>query len=337
MLFLTAIDRMDKDELLDLLAFAESATFQSAMREAVESGLGKGKRLASDSFRWGSRANWRAESFLDSKKCRIFKTTGRALGAAGRGCEAAADFIRSVKFDPHSLAEEIPKQHDRLALLSELELRQRLVRLVGELAGVKVERASIPDNLPSKTLIEVARYLKINTQLVAAEEVERLIFERYVEDLLRKLKAGLKDLKPNEEQKLEEVLREELNKLSSGDREAIKKAMKLDELTEQSLLKMVKSGGITVGTLIAMDVAGFGLFLAATTMLKAFSLLVGTTFAFSTYTATTAFLGFLTGPIGATLAVVLVTGIAGGFGYRAFRLSMLTTLVCSLHARLLTE
>jgi uncharacterized protein YaaW (UPF0174 family) len=337
MLFLTAIDRMDKDELLDLLAFAESATFQSAMREAVESGIGKGKRFASASFRWGSKVLLSGQSFLDSSKYRISRTTGRTLGAAGRGSETVADFVRSVKFDPHRLTEEIPKQRERLAQLSEAKLRHRLVRLIGELAGVKVNSASIPENLTSKTLMAVARYLRINTQLVSGEDVERLIFERYVEDLLKKLKAGLKDMKPDEEQRLEELLREELDRLSSGDREAIKKAMKLDELTEHSLLQMVKSGGIAAGTLMAMEVAGFGLFLAATTMLHALSLLIGTTFAFSTYTAATAFLGFLTGPIGATLAVVLVTGTTGGFGYRSFRLSMLTTLVCSLHARLLRE
>jgi uncharacterized protein YaaW (UPF0174 family) len=328
---------MNKDELLDLMAFAESASFHSAMREAVDSGIGKGKRFAGDSFRWGSKVLLSGQSFLDSSKYRISRTTGRALGAAGRGSEAVADFVRSVKFDPHRLTEEIPKQRERLSQLSEPKLRHRLVRLIGELAGVKVNSASIPESLTSKTLTAVARYLKINTQLVSAEDVERLIFERYVEDLLRKLKTGLKDLKPDEEQRLEELLRGELDGLSSGEREAIKKSMKLDELTEKTLLNIVKSGGIAAGTLIAMDVAGFGLFLAATTMLNAFSLLIGTTFAFGTYTALTAFLGFLTGPIGAPLAVVLVTGTAGGFGYRSFRLSMLTTLVCSLHARLLRE
>ena len=55
--------------------------------------------------------------------------------------------------------------------------------------------------------------------------------------------------------------------------------------------------------------AGFGLFVFATTMLKAISLLVGITFPFTAYTTLTALLGILTGPVGwIGIPVVIVSG-----------------------------
>ena len=59
------------------------------------------------------------------------------------------------------------------------------------------------------------------------------------------------------------------------------------------------------------EAAGFGLFLFATTTLKAIGLLFGVTFSFGTYTALTTILGLITGPIGwVGLPLVIVGGMA---------------------------
>ena len=73
------------------------------------------------------------------------------------------------------------------------------------------------------------------------------------------------------------------------------------------------AGSMAVLTLA--DAAGFGLFLFATTTLKAISLLLGTTFSFETYTALTTILGLLTGPIGWITVPIFTAGTVMTYRY----------------------
>lgn len=86
----------------------------------------------------------------------------------------------------------------------------------------------------------------------------------------------------------------------------------MDELSAKSILAFLKTATATGIAQMVVGGFGFGAFLFITTMLKAFSLLLGVTIPFGVYTAATGGLAFLL----SVPSFLIVMGIAGGFVYK---------------------
>lgn len=112
--------------------------------------------------------------------------------------------------------------------------------------------------------------------------------------------------------------------------------MGLEKLTARTLLAMLRTGTLTLGTLAALKMTGFGVYLAATTGLKALSLLLGIALPFKAYLLTSSLLGLLLGPVG----VAAATGAIGLVGYlqkTRINREILCHLITALHYRLARE
>ena len=340
MLFLTAIDRMNKKELVDLLATIEGTTYWGSMKETSSVALAAGKNLTARGLKAVSRFTCRQGEKIAVSTKRGADKLAQGMEFVADGADSLSDKLDDIPYEPFQIIQRIEQLQEELDQLTESDLKTRLVKNISTLVSepeTGVSDTAEMERLSRKVLAKVAKKMKIDTNMVPPEDVERLIFEKAVENQLETIKKRLTKITPDEEEKLEKTLREELEKLSSGDAKAIREAMNLDELSARSMISVLKGGGIAVGSIAALNMAGFGVFMAATTMLKAISLLLGVTFAFGTYAATTTFIGFLLGPLGAGL---IIGGTIGGLftlGHSKFDKTMLTTLVTSLHARLLTE
>ncbi len=329
MLCLAAIDKFTREELLDLVAFARAATFFTAMRQSAETAV---VTIKSGLETVGKFTSGLLASLRDYAKpipilpTYVFDPLSRWIGQA-------ANSLEQTSFSPFQLVDQIREEKKKLELLSIEELRQRWLDLLADLAGVSEEMRQNPREFSLKVIKEAAGILKIDTNLVAPEDAERLVFEKYVENLITDIRKRLQKGGPELEEQLEKELRGLLEKMTAGEQEAIKQAMGLDNLTAKAMLNIFKSGGATLAVLGGLHAAGFGLFLAAVTTLKAFALLTGMSIGFGAYMATTTFLGFLTGPVGILLAVTLSSGIAGLFQYRKHRQTLLLNLVATMHYR----
>jgi hypothetical protein len=259
---------------------------------------------------------------------------GYVLDPLARWTGQAANFLEETQFSPFQLADQVGIERKNLENLTITDLRQRLLDLLADLAGVPKDKSQDPRQFSLKVIMEAASALKIETKLVAPEDVERMVFEKYVEDLIVQIRKKLQKGGPDLEEQLEKELYGLLAKMTAGEQEAIKQAMGLEELSATAMLNIFKSGAITLVALGGLHTAGFGLFLAAVTMLNAFALLTGLSLGFGVYMATTSFIGFITGPVGMVLAITLASGTVGIFQYWKHRQSLLLNLVATMHYRL---
>jgi|YelNatPaOPRAMG01_1025707.scaffolds.fasta_scaffold23892_5 hypothetical protein len=334
MLFLSAIDKFNREELLDLLAFAQAATFLASMRQPTEAMVAKTKKSLETAGKTTSSFLTKLRDKTNGSSNRISSLCARGLGAMARGSGKAACRLEEVSFTPFQLAEQIKEEREKLQARSTDELRQQLISLLAKLGKVSGNKRQNPLELSLKIISEAARALKIDTRLISPEDVERLVFEKYVENLIAQIRKRLQKEGPKFEDQLEKELRELLEKMSAGEQEAIKKAMGLDQLTAKALLNIFKSGGAALAVLVGLNAAGFGLFLAAVTTLQAITLLTGLSLGFGPYMVTTTILGFMTGPLGMVLTTTLASGTAGLWQYRKHRRNLLLNLVATMHYRL---
>ena len=186
-------------------------------------------------------------------------------------------------------------------------------------------------------LIQAAKGLKMDTRIIAEDQVEKLVVETYYERLLDRLRRKLEAMTEEEEAKLEQNLREEIQRLSEGDAKRLAEAMGMGELSAKGMIRMLGRGGGAAAALIAAEATGFGLFLFTSTMLKAFSLLLGTTFAFGTYMGAASVVGFLSSPIGGLLIVGGIMGLTGAWDRRRFNRELLAAEIAALHGKLVSS
>ena len=221
---------------------------------------------------------------------------------------------------------------EELAEVTDAGLRRRLLKAIKEMAGVSPEEED-PETISREALKVAAQHLQIEATGLTLPELERRVCEAYVKKLMEELEKKLKNLNPEEEEKLKKHLEELLEKMSAGDREALRRAIGAEELSAQALLAVLKTGGLALGTVAALNAAGFGLFLAAATGVKALSLLVGVTLPFGFYAWMSSGLAVLTGPVGVALGL----GIAGLVWWRKssnYQAQMLCNFITALHYRL---
>jgi hypothetical protein len=336
MLFLASIDRLNREELLDLLAFVEGATFGETLHEAWGATVVRAKKAASVAGHSTSALLKKAGRKVEAAKKTTIAKAGEVFNRVAATNEEMVGRFDSLRYEPVKLAEKVAAKRLELSSRDDAALRRGLLDQLCNLGAVPKKDCADSAVISRKVLDQVAKQMKIDTKMVAPEEVERIVFEKYVEDLLKKIQEALAKSGPEQEAELERELQESLGKMSRGNLEAMRKAMNLDELTARSLMGVFKSGGVTVATLTAVHAFGFGAFLALTTMIKALSLLIGVAFTFGTYTAATSFLGFLIGP-GLPLAVLAAGGGTALWQRRKYRRSLLATLVAAMHAKLAAD
>jgi hypothetical protein len=333
MLFLAGVERFTREELLDLLAFARAAVGLAPLRLAAEA-------PAASLVRGLSRTGHKTGRFLASIGNQVTshpdrqRPWTRGLAVLAHSGARAATSLKGLEFTPFRLEDQISREKKSLEHLPTDTLRQELVNLVANLSGASARSRRSPEELSQVALKKAARTLKIGTRLVAPENVERWLFERQVTILLEQVQDRLAKGSPEMEVELEQNLRILLNRMSTGQQEAIRQGMGLDRLTAEGMLSALKSGALTLAFAGGLHTLSFGLFLAASTMMKAFTLLTGIGLGFGFYTGASAFLGLVLGPVGLLVSFLAATGTVGLRHYIKLRRALLVNLVAAMHYRL---
>lgn len=159
-----------------------------------------------------------------------------------------------------------------------------------------------------KLVHEAAAFYDIDDWLTPAEQAES-VSRRYQEESLAKLRKEVSKMSPQQRVDLEKQVSADLQNLPYEERDKILQDMKLDTLSGEALISALITAGGPFASIGALTAAGFGAFLALTTIIHAVvTTAFGITLPFAVYTSATSALGILTGPFGWTIAALVMIG-----------------------------
>lgn len=212
------------------------------------------------------------------------------------------------EWDADVLTGKIKEEVAEASFLNDRGLDQHIKAKIAELAGVdkNEDEVIIAEELVNRlALLYEIDPAKYTTSTALEEKVFAACMQEQIENLQKKLQS----MSTEEEEAMEEALREELGRLSKADQDAIREIIGLEDLSSSSVLDLLKTTSSVVLAQVFIGSTGFGAYLFLTTLMNAFSLLLGTTFSFGAYTAATTGLAFfLSAPF-----LLLVFGLSGGF------------------------
>ena len=177
------------------------------------------------------------------------------------------------------------------------------------------ERSHLKNNIPSGSVGEVlpsicyddealsiavvdgaAELLEVDQELSPVEKIE-VVNQRYAERMLTEMRKKIKEEGPEAERKLAHQLEADIAQLSSEERDAMKKALKVERISGETVRNLLMTTGGT--TLLLGVTSTFGGYVALTTIMHAvFTTALGITLPFAAYTGAVSIVSFLTGPVG---------------------------------------
>jgi len=153
----------------------------------------------------------------------------------------------------------------------------------------------------SVSVIETAakNYQKEISQNLTPAQKADAVRHRYNEKLLKQTRENLQKETEEQRKKTEKSIQNEIENMSEKQREELKKALGVDELSGIAVRKMLMTAGGATAAMVALEVSGFGAYMALTTIIHAiFTTTLGITLPFAAYTGATSALAFITGPVG---------------------------------------
>ena len=207
-----------------------------------------------------------------------------------------------------TLARKMDQEMAGLSLLSDGQLRIELRNSLQKMTGAK--EALDDAGIASGVLERAARSMGIEpTCYMDPAQLELIVFDTAVQRQCKALEEKLRNLSPEEREKLATILEGEMNRLSQSELEAIRRFTGVETLSGQALLTFLRTLSGVAMIKLAFAGAGFGAFLFLTTAMKATSLLLGVTLSFGTYAAASSMPAF----VASAPVVALAMGLSGGF------------------------
>jgi hypothetical protein len=285
MLFLAGINKMEIEEQRRLLAQLQSFNSLAVIKESTTKGALKAK-------------NWTAKQL-----------TGLAKKAGKEDLqERIQDIDEKSNWEVIEVQATIDKTMEEMQILSEYEIRAYLKEDIAKLVGLS--RTSSMEEISQRYLENLAKQFKVkNWETLSPGELEKRLYQSCLEEQLDMIKEYVRKLSPEDEGKVTELLQKEIEALSHGEQEAMRRATGLDNLTGAALLTLIKTTSALAIAQALIASTGFGAYLFLSTMLKAISLLLGMSFAFGTYAGASTVMAFF---VSFPFLVLFVVG-GGGF------------------------
>lgn len=153
----------------------------------------------------------------------------------------------------------------------------------------------------SNAIIELASLNfknEIDSDLTISQKADQITI-LYFQKLQKQLSQQLLKQNSEEGRQTEQSTQSELNKMSSKQSQELQKALNVQDLSGKTVRNALTSGVGGTLTLLAINGAGFGAYIALSTILHAvFTTNLGITLPFAAYTSAASFLSFFTGPAG---------------------------------------
>lgn len=181
-----------------------------------------------------------------------------------------------------------------------------LQRLLRKVLAKKVKSAgesltaNPTDYQLSRSVIEAATkyFNNIKEELSLKEKADQIQI-LYHQQLQQQTSQMMDKQSLSEQSETEEALQKELDKMTPQQAQELRKALNIESLTGETVRNALRTGGSGTAAMIALNSAGFGGYVALTTIMHAvFTTTLGITLPFAAYTSATSVLSFITGPAG---------------------------------------
>ena len=150
--------------------------------------------------------------------------------------------------------------------------------------------------LSSKIIAEAAKSFDIQKNLTVAQKADA-IAQRFYERIREKINSELQKQNSAQAAQMEQTLDENISQMNASEREQMRQALRVDELTGKTIRNTLLKAGLPALAIGASG--GFGVYIATTTILHAvFTTALGITLPFAAYTTATSAVSILTGPVG---------------------------------------
>lgn len=329
--FMEALNGMQAAELAVLVASLEKINLASLTRGAVGQAASWssstlqsaqiGDRVrAITSARRQFQAPERFRGLLTGTRRLVDRSSAVARDAAtsignSRFGRYTSEIAATSSRDFVSLAGQIEARASELGHLEAQVLRLRLGTLL--LKRSRVRGPGLSGAAYHSMLLSIAPVFHIKSkETFSTADLARLVFDEVMRDLEKAARTRSATMSQDEKAVVIRELDSTLAKMSSSEQREIARSLGVDRATGAILLQSFAAGGIAFGTLAVAGSTGFGLYLAATTILHAIATtMFGVTLSFGVYTGLTSTIAFLLSPpvflvlgVGAAGAVVALRG-----------------------------
>ncbi len=206
--------------------------------------------------------------------------------------------------EPETVESKIEKKRKELYTCSRYILESRLrTDLTAKVNSATFQNLENPsDDLLSAEVIDLAvknfKKDKISDDLTYAQKAD-MIRHRYDERMLTQMQEQLSKQTEEEKRKTEQAIQKELDSMPEERREELRKALNIEKINGEMVRKTFATTAGVSATVVVMESAGFGAYIALTTIMHAiFTTLLGITLPFAAYTGATTVLSAFTGPVG---------------------------------------
>ena len=220
-----------------------------------------------------------------NKAAGVVNSIGRFFGAKNR-------LVDDLK--PKSIEEQIKDKLEEHAYDSRIALDMNLRKLLAERLSL---RDNPSDERIAKELVNrAARHMDIDEVLAPAEKIDA-VFQRYMERLEKQMREAFDKADEATKEKFKKRIRASLDAMTEEQREEVRQALKTDEVTVETVLKVMRTTGITGVMAVAGSTFGAYLFLSVI-IHGVFTTLLGVTVPFAVYSGAASALSVITGPVG---------------------------------------
>lgn len=231
--FIKAADMFDRDELIGQVAFLESVTLWSSICDEL-------RRMII--------------SFLQ-KLCGLIRPS--------RGWEISTlsvDGENELTGSP--LIVRMMRRRGKLAILTDAELRERLVSRLRRLGELPFWKRAGGDEIDRAMLLNAATSCRIETQLISAEDVERRIFAKYVLDNMSALQRYNLSVSIDDLSKVTEMLKGNISDLTDRRRELAAQVRRAEFVASKVFSDLMRGGIIFGMAALLWSAALLGLYAA---------------------------------------------------------------------------
>ncbi len=303
MLFMLGIDRLPREDKVMLLTQLDILTGWNILHEGSSGTLMKSKHT-------------------------VLQATNRVLRRP-KEIEEPTVRVLQKKLEERRLVVDRMTQRE-----IDMRIRDHLVVLAG--VDSRKDNTAIARGI----LYRAARSLKLKPEeyrdLVS---LENQIYMDAVSVISKEIKKRVNTMTSEQQIAFEQLVRQELNRLSTAEQDAIRTFTGLDELSSQSLIRFFKTTSSTAMAQLVLGSFGFGAYLFLSTMIKSISLLFGTTFSFATYTTAATMLSFTL----SSWFLLLVAVFSAGFMFKGTgnalkdQLARMIVVIGRLYGEVLSE
>ena len=314
--FQTGLQNLPKDNLATLIATLELLEYSSFLLDKTTGMVGNSllKNLPFRKNRKNGDTKKEAEESEESS-ARVLLDSGVEDDAT----ELVVVQKDSAEYEEHvdkikGLQKRIEDRKNELMCEHEEVLRY-LVR------ACICEKLKIKANLQSSAwfddvILKVASAYGVAVQGWDVPQVAARIYQLGIQEILTSVQQQFENLSAEERARVEAEINARLRDMNAEQQEALRKDLGVDKLTANAMITALSGGASVVAAASGASAAGFGLYLAATTMMHAIATtLFGMTLSFGFYTGLTSLIAFFLNPIVvAVMAVGVFSGIHWGQG-----------------------